>query len=165
VDNFEFLETDIHTLNQLNALSLVQGITSLFIGDEGNPIFHKNWRAYAIYRLEHWGLQYINNSEISDDDILEANRTYGSLGELAIMVMSPGQITALVRKFELVPKEMLGDAVIDLATVRDPNVKEIVAKEALHYKPKTMADQEAEAKNLQALENLLEVQYIPNRLN
>ena len=41
VDNFEFLETDIRTLNQLNALSLVQGITSLFIGDDGNPLYHK----------------------------------------------------------------------------------------------------------------------------
>ena len=44
VDNFEFLETDIRTLNQLNALSLVQGITSLFIGDDGNPIYHKGRR-------------------------------------------------------------------------------------------------------------------------
>ena len=44
VDNFEFLETDIRTLNQLNALSLVQGITSLFIGDDGNPIYHKGGR-------------------------------------------------------------------------------------------------------------------------
>ncbi len=41
VDSFEFLETDIRTFNQLNALALVQGITSLFIGDDGNPIYHK----------------------------------------------------------------------------------------------------------------------------
>jgi hypothetical protein len=41
VDSFEFLETDIKTLNQLNALAVVQGITSLFIGDDGNPIYHK----------------------------------------------------------------------------------------------------------------------------
>ena len=41
VENFEFIETDIRALNQLNALSLVQGITSLNIGSEGNPISAK----------------------------------------------------------------------------------------------------------------------------
>ena len=64
VENFEFLETDINCLGQLNALALVQGITSLYIGEDGNPIYHKNWKAYAIFRLEHWGLQYINNYEV-----------------------------------------------------------------------------------------------------
>ena len=50
----------------MNALALVQGpITSLFVGDDGNPVFHKaKWRLYAIYRLEHWGLQYVNNEEV-----------------------------------------------------------------------------------------------------
>ena len=27
------------------------------------------WRLYAIYRLEHWGLQFVNNTEITDDYI------------------------------------------------------------------------------------------------
>ena len=41
VENFEFLETDIRSLNQLNALSIVQGLTVLNIGTEGNPIASK----------------------------------------------------------------------------------------------------------------------------
>ena len=36
--NFEFLETDIRTMSQLNALALLQGLTSIVIGKEGNPI-------------------------------------------------------------------------------------------------------------------------------
>ena len=36
--NFEFLETDIRTMSQLNALALLQGLSSLIIGKEGNPI-------------------------------------------------------------------------------------------------------------------------------
>ena len=59
------------------------------------------WRLYAIYRLEHWGLQYVNNTEITDEDIMEANRTYGSLGELAIMVLPQSHIIPLIKKFEL----------------------------------------------------------------
>ena len=52
-----------------------QGMTSLLIGEDGNPIYHKrNWRMYAIYRLEHWGLRYVNNAEVTDDDIFEANQ-------------------------------------------------------------------------------------------
>ncbi len=35
--NYEFFETDINALGQLNALSMVQGISSLVIG-EGNPV-------------------------------------------------------------------------------------------------------------------------------
>ena len=42
-----------------------------------------------------------NNTEITDDDIMEANRTYGSLGELAIMVLPQSQIIPLIRKFDL----------------------------------------------------------------
>ena len=38
VESFEFIETDIRTLNQLNALSMVQGLTALNISAEGNPI-------------------------------------------------------------------------------------------------------------------------------
>ena len=36
--NFEFLETDIRILSQLNALAMLQGISSLIIGKNGNPI-------------------------------------------------------------------------------------------------------------------------------
>ena len=47
------------------------------------------------------GLQFVNHSEITDDDILAANKTYGSLGELAIMVLPQSQIAPLIRKFDL----------------------------------------------------------------
>jgi hypothetical protein len=49
----------------------VQGITSLTINEEGNPIYRKAWRQYAIYRLEHWGLLYINNRSIKIKKIIE----------------------------------------------------------------------------------------------
>ena len=61
----------------------------------------KRWKSYAIYRLEHWGLQYVNTAEVTDNEIFEANQTYGSLGELAIMVLPQSQIIPLIRKFEL----------------------------------------------------------------
>ncbi len=165
VENFEFLETDIHSLGQLNALALVQGITSLFIGDDGNPIYHKNWRGYAIYRLEHWGLRYVNNSEINDEEIVEANRAYGGLGELAIMVLPQSHIAAIIRKFDLggsvkggALEESVNSTVDLIAAIRDQTVKEVIAKEALQYKPRPPETAEAEiAKEVKTVENLLEV--------
>ncbi|MFV0119389.1 hypothetical protein, partial [Staphylococcus aureus] len=49
-ENFIFRETNINCLGQLNALADVQGLTSLQIDPEGNPITQKEWRNYAIYR-------------------------------------------------------------------------------------------------------------------
>lgn len=64
-DNFVFKETNIYCLGQLNALAEIQGLTSLFIDAEGNPIAEKKWESYAIYRLSHWGLRIVNGREVS----------------------------------------------------------------------------------------------------
>ena len=45
--------------------------------------------------VEHWGLLYVNNQEVSDDEILAANETYGSLGELAIMSLPKPQVNSI----------------------------------------------------------------------
>lgn len=63
-EHFSFRETNIHCLGQLNALADIQGLTSLTINDDGNPIISKDWRSYAIYRLSHWGLRVINEEEV-----------------------------------------------------------------------------------------------------
>lgn len=63
-DNFIFKETNITNLGQLNALAEVQGLSSLVVDKEGNPITSKQWESYAIYRLSHWGLRSINGREV-----------------------------------------------------------------------------------------------------
>lgn len=60
-EHFAFRETNIQCLGQLNALAELQGLTSLTIDLEGNPITSKDWRSYAVYRLSHWGIfSYFN---------------------------------------------------------------------------------------------------------
>ena len=73
---------------------------------------------------------------MSDDEILSANETYGSLGELAIMSLPKQQILNLFKKLELgeVTKEMTSSEDF-LSCIRDANVKEIIAKESLEYHP------------------------------
>lgn len=63
--HFIFKETNISHLGQLNALAEVQGLTSIQIEAEGNPIISKNWRVYTIFRLSHWGLKIINGKEVN----------------------------------------------------------------------------------------------------
>lgn len=55
VENYVFRETNFVCLGQLNAMADTQGLKSITIDPEGNPLASKNWRTYAIYRLNHWG--------------------------------------------------------------------------------------------------------------
>lgn len=64
-DNFVFKDTNIQHFGQLNALAEVQGLSSLVIDEEGNPVVQKKWQSYAIYRLSHWGLRFINGKEVN----------------------------------------------------------------------------------------------------
>lgn len=63
-EHFTFKETNIEYLGQLNALAEIQGLTSLYIGEDGNLITSKNWKSYATYRLSHWGLNTINGEAV-----------------------------------------------------------------------------------------------------
>lgn len=42
----------------------IQGLSSLNILPEGNPIIDKEWQEYAIFRLAHWGLKVLNGKEV-----------------------------------------------------------------------------------------------------
>ena len=53
-------------LAQLNALADLQGLASLHIAKEGNPLVHNElWFHYTAYRLSHWGLEHVNGREVS----------------------------------------------------------------------------------------------------
>ncbi len=55
----------------------------------------------------------MNNTEVSDEEIMEANRTYGGLGELAILVLPQNQVICsvsqkiIIRAFDL--KKLISD--------------------------------------------------------
>lgn len=57
VEHYVFRETNFVCLGQLNGMADTQGLKSITIDPEGNPLANKNWRTYAIYRLNHWGLK------------------------------------------------------------------------------------------------------------
>ncbi|KAJ0056255.1 hypothetical protein NL108_004533, partial [Boleophthalmus pectinirostris] len=79
-----FLETSISRLPQLAALAQVRRLDQLTIHPEGNPVVSLSlWRSFVIYRLHHFNLQRINGQEVTMNDVIAAERVFGTLGHIA----------------------------------------------------------------------------------
>ncbi|XP_061732605.1 leucine-rich repeat-containing protein 49 isoform X2 [Nerophis ophidion] len=79
-----FLETNISRLPQLAALAQVRRLEQLTIHLEGNPVVSLAlWRSFVIYRLHHFNMQKINGQEVTMNDIIAAERVFGTLGHIA----------------------------------------------------------------------------------
>lgn len=133
VEHFYFKETNISSLSQLNALAEVQGLASLNVDPEGNPIASKKWRSYAIYRLSHWGLHTINEQKITEEEIKGANEEYQSLSDLVLWSLPDVLLQPLLVRLRLdvnygeqnAKKWLLG---------ADSQLRSVVCKEALQWK-------------------------------
>uniref|UniRef100_A0A3B3ZUN1 Leucine rich repeat containing 49 n=1 Tax=Periophthalmus magnuspinnatus TaxID=409849 RepID=A0A3B3ZUN1_9GOBI len=79
-----FLETSISRLPQLAALAQVRRLDQLTIHPEGNPVVSLSlWRSFVIYRLHHINLLRINGQEVTMNDVIAAERVFGTLGHIA----------------------------------------------------------------------------------
>ncbi|XP_064846905.1 leucine-rich repeat-containing protein 49-like isoform X1 [Oncorhynchus masou masou] len=79
-----FLETNVSRLPQLAALAQVRRLDQLTIHPEGNPVVSLSlWRSFLIYRLHHFNLHKINNLEVTMNDVISAERLFGTLGHIA----------------------------------------------------------------------------------
>uniref|UniRef100_A0A182PRK4 Dynein axonemal assembly factor 1 homolog n=1 Tax=Anopheles epiroticus TaxID=199890 RepID=A0A182PRK4_9DIPT len=139
-ENFIFRETNISCLGQINALAESQGIASLTIDPEGNPLAARAWRSYAIYRLSHWGLKQVNGTEVTPEEVQTAEATYAGLSDLVLWSLPEGLLQPLLQRLRLeetahaskmTAKEWLMQA--------DPSLKNIVGKEALQWKKHSTA--------------------------
>ncbi|XP_055635068.1 formin-J [Toxorhynchites rutilus septentrionalis] len=143
-ENFIFRETNIICLGQINALAESQGIASLTIDPEGNPITSKAWRNYAIYRLSHWGLKQINGIEINEEEVRSAENMYAGLSDLVLWSLPEGLLQPLLQRLRLeetafatkmTAKEWLMQA--------DSSLKNVVGKEALQWKKHSITQDDA----------------------
>ncbi|XP_067105553.1 leucine-rich repeat-containing protein 49 [Osmerus mordax] len=79
-----FLETSLSRLPQLAALAQVRRLDQLTIHPEGNPVVSLAlWRSFLIYRLHHFNLQRVNGLEVTMNDVITAERLFGTLGHIA----------------------------------------------------------------------------------
>ncbi|KAK2847843.1 hypothetical protein Q7C36_009525 [Tachysurus vachellii] len=79
-----FMETNITRLLQLAALAQIKRLEQVTIDPEGNPVVSLTlWRSFLIYRLNHLNLQKINGTEVTMNDVIAAERIFGTLGHVA----------------------------------------------------------------------------------
>ncbi|KAL1514064.1 hypothetical protein ABEB36_003387 [Hypothenemus hampei] len=134
-DHYVFKETNITFLGQLNALSEIQGLSSLIIDPEGNPITTKEWRCYAIYRLAHWGLKIINDLQITEEEIAEANAKYQSLSDLVLWSLPDVLLQPLLLKLRIdVTRGIKEQNAKKWLLKADPELRSVMSKEALQCK-------------------------------
>ncbi|XP_046425904.1 leucine-rich repeat-containing protein 49 isoform X1 [Neodiprion fabricii] len=136
-EHFIFKETNICHLGQLNALAEVQGLSSIHIDAEGNPIISKDWKVYAIFRLAHWGLKVINGEEIPDEKIEQANQEYAGLTDIVMWSLPESLLQPLLQRLQLDKAQKQNGEQITAKQFlfnSDPALRNVVAKEALQWR-------------------------------
>ncbi|KAB0803978.1 hypothetical protein PPYR_00948 [Photinus pyralis] len=134
-DSFVFKDTNIQYIGQLNALAEIQGLSSLVIETDGNSIVQKNWQSYAVYRLAHWGLRFINGKEISEEDIRAANEEYQSLSDIVLWTLPNTLLQPLLVRLQLdVSQKIPEQNAKKWLLSADPALRSVVIKEALQWK-------------------------------
>ncbi|XP_070206468.1 leucine-rich repeat-containing protein 49-like isoform X2 [Littorina saxatilis] len=92
-----FSNTNIHSLQQINALTAVRSLHELTIGLDGNPVTKFTlWRLYTIYRLSHFNLKKINEVDVSSSDIINAERLFGPLSHIITAQLPQFRLNTLV---------------------------------------------------------------------
>ncbi|XP_026549283.1 leucine-rich repeat-containing protein 49-like, partial [Notechis scutatus] len=82
--HLKFKETNLTTLQQFNALAHLRRLEQLTVESEGNPVVTFTlWKFYVLFRLNHFNLQKINGSEVTQNDMIMAERLFGILAYVA----------------------------------------------------------------------------------
>ncbi|XP_021263143.1 leucine-rich repeat-containing protein 49 isoform X2 [Numida meleagris] len=82
--HLKFKETNLVTLQQFNALAHAHRIEQLTVDPQGNPVVNFTlWKYYVLFRLNHFNLQKINGIEVTQDDVVMAERLFGILAYVA----------------------------------------------------------------------------------
>uniref|UniRef100_A0A1B6CMV2 Dynein axonemal assembly factor 1 homolog n=1 Tax=Clastoptera arizonana TaxID=38151 RepID=A0A1B6CMV2_9HEMI len=138
-EHFSFRETNINCLGQLNALADIQGLTSLMIHPEGNPITNKAWKSYAVYRLSHWGLRIINDEEVSVECVTDATEEFQGLSDLVLLSLPDSLLQPLLSRLRLETSQQSARQWLWNA---DSALRTVVAKEALQWRKTTLSQED-----------------------
>ncbi|VVC33524.1 Leucine-rich repeat,Leucine-rich repeat domain, L domain-like,Leucine-rich repeat, typical subtype [Cinara cedri] len=139
-ENYFFRDTNIYCLGQLNALADLQGLVSLFIHEDGNPITRKEWHAYAIYRLSHWGLKFVNDNEVDETQVVKSSDTFKGLSNLVLYSLPETLLTPLLNKLQL--DYSAEESACKWLKSSDPALRNVVCKEALQWRKNGNAQDE-----------------------
>ncbi|XP_076444066.1 leucine-rich repeat-containing protein 49-like isoform X2 [Babylonia areolata] len=95
--NLIFSNTNVHSLQQINALSAVRSLDQLTVELDGNPVTKFTlWRLYTVYRLAHFNLKRINGVEVSPADVINAERLFGQMAHIVTAQLPQFRLNSLV---------------------------------------------------------------------
>ncbi|KAL8577182.1 hypothetical protein ACOMHN_047950 [Nucella lapillus] len=108
--NLIFSNTNVHSLQQINALSVVRTLDHLTIELDGNPVTKFTlWRLYTVYRLSHFNLKKINGVEVSPADMINAERLFEPVAHIVTAQLPQFQLNSLVGDVRKKHAAALGD--------------------------------------------------------
>uniref|UniRef100_H2YWU8 Leucine-rich repeat-containing protein 49 n=1 Tax=Ciona savignyi TaxID=51511 RepID=H2YWU8_CIOSA len=96
--NLVLKEVNLHSLQQLNALSHLKRLESLAVEcGPGNPVTQFSlWKSFVIFRLSHLSLGKLNGEEVSAADVVNAEKVFGSLSLVTTSQLSQFRLVALL---------------------------------------------------------------------
>ncbi|XP_030617568.1 leucine-rich repeat-containing protein 49 isoform X3 [Delphinapterus leucas] len=82
--HLKFKETNLVMLQQFNALAQLRRVDQLTVDPQGNPVVNFTlWKYYVLFRLSHFNMQKINGTEVTQNDMIMAERLFGILAHVA----------------------------------------------------------------------------------
>ncbi|XP_005393694.1 PREDICTED: leucine-rich repeat-containing protein 49 isoform X2 [Chinchilla lanigera] len=82
--HLKFKETNLVMLQQFNALAQLRRMDQLTVDPQGNPVVNFTlWKYYVLFRLSHFSMQKINGTEVTQNDMIMAERLFGILAHVA----------------------------------------------------------------------------------
>ncbi|XP_048473239.1 leucine-rich repeat-containing protein 49 isoform X1 [Rhincodon typus] len=95
--HLKFQDTNLHKLQQFNALALGRRLDQLTVSSQGNPVVNFSlWKYYVLFRLNHFCLQKINDMEVTPMDIVMGERLFGILARVAASDLPQPRLLSLL---------------------------------------------------------------------
>ncbi|CAG5118268.1 unnamed protein product, partial [Candidula unifasciata] len=132
-----FCSTNIHSLQQINALALVRRLDNLTIDLDGNPVTKFTlWRLYALFRLAHFALKKINDIEVSSSDMVSAEKLFGPLSRVAHTQLPQYRLLSLTGDSKRKQAFVEGKKLVDMGkAMADKSQMEWIGRASLGYMP------------------------------
>ncbi|KAM4675410.1 leucine-rich repeat-containing protein 49 [Discoglossus pictus] len=150
--HFKFKETNLTTLQQFNALAQLRRLDQLTVDPLGNPVVSFTlWKFYVLFRLNNFSIQKINDTEVTQNDIVVSERLFGILAYVAASESPQYRLLALLgdSRKKLLHHVLEGKSKKSPATSDDNNEKRTFGGEtsnrtALNYIPQDLLNEKLE---------------------
>ncbi|XP_078591389.1 leucine-rich repeat-containing protein 49-like isoform X3 [Branchiostoma floridae x Branchiostoma japonicum] len=97
VQTLIFNETNISNLQQFNTLASLRRLDNLTLVPEGNPVTQFTlWKQYVLFRLAHFSLRKINDTEVTNSDMVNAEKMFGTLSHITTSQLPQSRLLTLL---------------------------------------------------------------------